>query len=83
LQQGALDGVCQGELIRVLLIEMKQLTSMGNEVLVGSSPQTIINCNGIEVVKDLLGVVFGLSGLLGLGYHLFPHLWYGIGFTLV
>jgi hypothetical protein len=39
--------------------------------------------NGIEVVKDLLGVVLGLSGLLSLGYHLFPHLQYGIGFTSV
>jgi hypothetical protein len=62
---------------------MKLLTPMGNEVLIGSPPQTIINCNGIEVVKDLLGVVFSLSGLLGLGYHLFPHLWYSIGFILV
>jgi hypothetical protein len=56
---------------------------MGNKVLIGSPPQTIINCNGIEVAKDLLGLVFSLGGPLCLGYHLFPHLRYSISFTLV
>jgi hypothetical protein len=83
LQQGDLDCVGQGELIGILLIETELLTPMGNEVLVGSPSQTIINCNSIEVVKDLLGVVFGLSGLLGLVYHLLPHLHYGISITSV
>jgi hypothetical protein len=83
LQQGDHDGVCQGELIGVLLIETEVLTPIGNEVLVSSPPQTIINGDSIEIVKDLLGVVFGLSGSLGFGYHLCPHLrQYRFCFTL-
>jgi hypothetical protein len=38
LQQGYLDRVCQGELIRVLLIEVELFTPVGNKVFVGSSP---------------------------------------------
>jgi hypothetical protein len=47
---------------------MELLTPVGNEVLVSSPPQTIINGDSIKIVKDHLGVEFGLSGSLGFGY---------------
>jgi hypothetical protein len=83
VQQADLDGVCNGEWIGVLFSEVELLTPVGNKVLVGSSPQTIINGNSIEIIKDLLAVVFGLSRPLGLGYHFFPHLQYGISIISV